>query len=427
MILLYRVLSHILYPFLLIFLFFRVLTKKEDPKRYKEKIFVKYFNVPATKNSKLLWFHAASIGELKSIAPIIKEFSKKKDNYEFLITTVTFSSGQLASAIFKEYTNIYHRYLPFDVNFLIKKFLNSWRPEKIFLVDSEIWPNLIFQAKKNKISISLINARITKKTYKRWILFSKTAKNIFGLFDLCLCANQETKQFLEVLGAKNIKYFGNIKLIKENDEKIFSGKNDQILSTSRLWVAASTHKEEDYFCLNTHADLKKKYNDLITIIAPRHILRVNEINSLSKKFKLKTQILNPNDEIKEGVEVVIINSFGLLRNYFKYAKSVFMGKSIVERLKNDSGQNPMDAAYLNCKIYHGPYVSNFEEIYKILKMNNISKQVKDYNELCKYLIIDLDENSKKNIDMSKSIEIMGKNVFLDTINTIEKFLNDKNY
>ena len=104
-----------------------------------------------------------------------------------------------------------------------------------------------------------------------------------------------------------------------------------------------------------------------------------------------------------------------------------MGKSIVERLKNDSGQNPMDAAYLNCKIYHGPYVSNFEEIYKILKMNNISKQVKDYNELCKYLIIDLDENSKKNIDMSNSIEIMGKNVFIDTINTIERFLNDKNY
>ena len=103
-----------------------------------------------------------------------------------------------------------------------------------------------------------------------------------------------------------------------------------------------------------------------------------------------------------------------------------MGKSVIERLKNDSGQNPIDAVYLNCKIYHGPYVSNFEEIYKILKMNNISKQVRDYNELCKYLIVDLDKNLKKNIDISKSIEIMGKNVFLETIKSIEKFLNDKN-
>tara|TARA_A100001015_G_scaffold265997_1_gene314854 strand:- start:1219 stop:2502 length:1284 start_codon:yes stop_codon:yes gene_type:complete len=427
MILLYRVLSYILYPFLFIFLYFRVIAKKEDPKRYKEKIFVKYFNVTVTKNSKLLWFHAASIGELKSIAPIVKELSKKKDHYEFLITTVTFTSGQLAATIFKEYSNIYHRFLPFDVNFLINKFLNGWRPEKIFLVDSEIWPNLIFQAKKNKIPIALINARITKKTYKRWILISKTAKNVFSLFDLCLCANQETKNFLEVLGANNIKYYGNIKLIKENDEKIFNSKNERILSTSKLWVAASTHKEEDYFCLNTHVVLKKKYNDLITIIAPRHINRVHEINFLSRKFKLKTQILNHNDEITKGVEIIIINSFGLLQNYFKHAKSVFIGKSIVERLKNDSGQNPIDAAYLNCKIYHGPYVSNFEEIYKILKINNISKQVRDYNELCKHLIVDLNENLKKNINISKSIEIMGKNVFSDTINTIEKFLNDKNY
>ena len=421
MILFYRVFSYILYPFLFIFLYFRVLSKKEDPKRYKEKIFVKYFNIVETKNSKLLWFHAASIGELKSIVPIVKELSKKKDNYEFLITTVTFTSSQLVATVFKDYSNIYHRFLPFDVNFLINKFLSGWRPAKIFLVDSEIWPNLIFQAKKNKIPIALINARITKKTYKRWILFSKTAKNIFSLFDLCLCANQETKSFLEVLGAKNIKYFGNIKLIKEIDEKVFDRKNDQILSTSRIWVAASTHKEEDYFCLNTHIVLKKKYNDLITIIAPRHINRVNEINSLSKKFKLKTQILSHNDEITKGVEIIIINSFGLLQNYFKHAKSVFMGKSIIERLKNDSGQNPIDAAYLNCKIYHGPYVSNFEEIYKILKMNNISKQVRDYNELSKNLIIDLDKNLKNNIDISKSIEIMGEKIFLDTINTIENF------
>ena len=156
MILLYRVLSYILYPFLFIFLYFRVLTKKEDPKRYKEKIFVKFFNVAKTKNSKLLWFHAASIGELKSITPIVKELSKKKNNYEFLITTVTFTSGQLAATIFKDYRNIYHRFLPFDISFLINKFLNSWKPEKIFLVDSEIWPNLIFQAKKNKIPMLLL-------------------------------------------------------------------------------------------------------------------------------------------------------------------------------------------------------------------------------------------------------------------------------
>ena len=86
---------------------------------------------------------------------------------------------------------------------------------------------------------------------------------------------------------------------------------------------------------------------------------------------------------------MIINSFGVLQDYFKYAKSVFIGKSILKKLKNEGGQNPIDAAKLKCRIYHGPYVYNFEEIYKILRENNISQEIKTYDELSNYLIKDL--------------------------------------
>ena len=150
MILTYRILTTILYPFFLIIIFFRKILNKEDKYRYKEKILPSHFKVKRKKNTKLIWFHAASLGELKSIIPIIKELDNN-NNLEFLITTVTLSSSNLAALEFKNFQNIYHRFLPIDVLFLIKKFLNEWSPYAVFFVDSEIWPNLLFQAKKKNI------------------------------------------------------------------------------------------------------------------------------------------------------------------------------------------------------------------------------------------------------------------------------------
>ena len=129
--------------------FFRRLFNKEDRKRYKGN-FPLSFNVKRANNSKLILFHAASIGELKSIFPIIKELEKKNENLEFLITTLTTSSANLAKIELKKFKNATHRFLPLDVNFLMKKFLNLWKPDAIFLVDSEIWPNLIFLANQKK-------------------------------------------------------------------------------------------------------------------------------------------------------------------------------------------------------------------------------------------------------------------------------------
>ena len=171
MILIYSILTNIIYPFLFILIYFRKIQKKEDVVRYKEKILISYFNVSRNENSKLILFHAASIGEFKSIIPIIEALNKKNNNLEFLITTVTLSSSNLAKEELKKFNNVHHRFMPLDVDFLINKFLYLWKPSAIFLVDSEIWPNLISRANKNKIPLALINGRITAKTFKRWMIF----------------------------------------------------------------------------------------------------------------------------------------------------------------------------------------------------------------------------------------------------------------
>ena len=175
-------------------------------------------------------------------------------------------------------------------------------------------------------------------------------------------------------------------------------------------------------CLKTHLKLKEKYNDIITIIAPRHIERSQQIKFLSEKFSLNTQILDKDEIILENKEIIIINSFGVLQNYYKYAKSVFIGKSTIKRLKNDSGQNPIDAAKLRCKIYHGPYVYNFKEIYKILEKNNISKEIRTYEELSINLINDLESPAKENDKVLNSINNLGQKTLTDTMKYINNFL-----
>lgn len=421
MILIYRVLANLSFPFLFILIFFRKILKKEHKVRYKEKIFPSYFNVTRKKNSRLIWFHAASIGEFQSILPIIKELNKNKD-VEFLITTVTLSSSNLAEEEVKKFNNIHHRFFPFDVGFIIDKFLSSWKPNIIFLVDSEIWPNLILKANDKKIPIALINARITSKTFKRWMMFPNSAKKIFGLFSLSLTANLETKDYLLQFNVKNVFYSGNIKLINNLNKNSLKNLNEKFLLNKRFWFAASTHEGEDAFCLKTHIELKQKYKDLITIIAPRHIERVKDIKSLCESFNLSSQILNKNEIISCDKEIVIINSFGVLQNYFKYAKSVFIGKSIIKKLKNVGGQNPIDAAKLGCKIYHGPYVYNFKEIYKILENNNVAKKIMNTKELCNNLIEDLATPKKEDNQILTLINSLGQKTLTDTMKNINNFL-----
>ena len=422
MILLYKFLTTIFYPLFLIFIFSRKIFKKEDPLRYKEKILPSHFKIKRKNNSKLIWFHAASIGELKSIIPIIKELNNINKNIEFLITTITLSSSNLARDELQDIKNYHHRFLPIDVKFLIKKFIKSWKPNVIFLVDSEIWPNLILEANHFKIPIALLNARLTLKSFKRWLMFPKIAKRIFGIFDLCICSNNETKEFLTKLNIQNVYFKGNLKLIGKIDEEKIKNINENFLQNRRFWFAASTHKDEDIFCLKTHLKIKEKFSDIKTIIAPRHIERTKAIKSLSKKFRLSVQILNKNEHILKDKEIILINHFGALQNYFKYAKSTFIGKSMIERLKKEGGQNPIEAAKLKCKVYHGPYVYNFEEIYKILEMNNISKKIYNYEDLSINLIKDLENPHKQNNKISESINVLGQKTFTDTMLILNNFL-----
>ena len=422
MILCYRFITIFFYPIIICIVFFRKCFNKEDKKRYKEKIFPKYFLPIKRKNKKLIWFHAASVGEVQSIFPVITELKKKLDNTDFLITTVTLSSGTLVENRFRYHKNIYHRYFPVDVNFIIRQFLDDWSPDLILFVDSEIWPNFIFEIKKRKIKSVLINAKISNKSFKKWMLFPNLAKKIFSSFDLCLASSIETKNFLKKLNVSKLKYHGNIKFSGNLDYKQSKSKDKKILNNKKIWCAASTHKGEELVCLKAHKNLKRTLKNILTIIIPRHINRSKEIKVLCEKLNLKSQILEKNDVIKKDNEILIINAFGMLPKYFKYSKSVFIGKSIIKSLSSISGQSPIEAVKLGCKVYHGPFVYNFKEIYQLLNSWGATEEIKDYEQLAQKLLKDFKNSKNKKVLVRKKMFKLGNRILKDNVNEIRSLV-----
>ncbi len=417
----YKCLTNLLYPIIILIIFFRKILNKEEKNRYKEKLFISSFNIKR-KFKKLIWIHAASIGEVKSVIPVINKLDSK-NNIEFLITSITISSAKLIEKEFKSRKNIHHRFMPFDKVNLVKNFLSGWSPNLVLFVDSEIWPNFIFEIKKNKIPLVLLNARITNKTFKRWSKISSFAKEIFSKFDLCLCSSKETMKYLKIFNVKKLKYLGNIKFAGNVKKRKIFDKTDKFLSNKKFWCAASTHNGEEDLCIEAHKNLKIEFPDLLTVIIPRHIHRSQQIKSLCNKKNLQSQILNNSDTINVDSEVLIINSFGVLGKYFSLSKSIFMGKSFVKKFENNGGQNPIEAAVLGCKIYHGPFIYNFKEIYELLKNYKISEQINNVDDLTFKLLKDLKTSKNKQYKKSKILEKLGKSILLKTINEIKKIQN----
>jgi len=420
MIFFYRFLTIIFFPFFIFVIYLRKISGKEDHKRFKEKFIL---NKKKEFSDKLIWFHGASIGEILSIIPLVEYLQKKDNKLRVLITTVTLSSSVIIKKKIEKNNKIIHHFFPLDVPHLVRQFLDNWNPDFIAFVDSEIWPNFIFEIKKRKIPLALINARITEKTLHKWMMFKKFSIEIFSSFSICLASSLHSTKNLEKLNAKNIKYIGNLKFITNSKSEEYLQKNTiDYFNTRKVWCASNTHKGEEILCLQAHIKIKKNYENLITIIVPRHISRISNILSICKQNKLNVQIIKNENEINKNSEIILVNSFGELPKYYHYCKSVFIGKSLLKNLILVGGQNPIEAAVNGCKIYHGPYVYNFAEIYKYLNEVNVTKKVNNIEELANSIINDLKKEKEINTKDVKTINNHGKKILKETISQISNYI-----
>ena len=395
---------YLLYPYL----YFRILKKKECPLRYQEKLGV---SLKVRNDGYLMWFHCSSIGELKSIFPIIDHYLKKN---QILVTTSTLGSNEVFQKKYYNTKNIIHQYAPIDSPQIIKKFFKKWKPNIIFFTESEIWPNQIFYAKNNNIPIILVNARISNKSFIKWKLIKNSMNKILNCFDLILCQSNESVDYFNYFGTNNIKILGNLKFVVSED---FENKEENLNLQKRLiFIALSTHSTEEEVCIRIHASLKSEYPNLLTIIIPRHINRIPEIQKLIINFNLNFLIAETIDNLENNTDILIINSYGNTKKILKSSKYVFIGGSLVKH----GGQNPIEVAYNNALIFHGPHVHNFSEIYNLLNKENIAFQINSEEELIDQLKDKFNNYPNKNI--KEKLIKMGDEILLSTIKKLDQYI-----
>ncbi len=408
----YQLLISIILIFSPIIVIYRILKNKEHKLRVKEKFcfFSKKRGV-----GKLVWFHGSSVGEIMSIIPIIKKYEGDKSINKILITSSTLSSSNILEKM--KFRKTIHQFYPVDHIFFSNKFLNYWKPSIAIFLESEIWPSMFKSIKRRNIHLILLNARITHKTFSRWSKLSFFSKSIFSLIDIAYPQNNETKIFLKKLNISNIKKIGNLKYIDNDDLK--DNKIDKKLFSQfkkyKTFVAASTHDTEEIFAAKTHLLLKKNNKNLITIIIPRHINRVNQIIEDIKKLNLNVITRSSNIKNLSKVDIFIVDTFGETKKFFKITTSVFLGGSIISK----GGQNPLEPARFGTKILHGPDVDNFKEVYRYLDLLKISSQVKSPIQCANSIIF------KKNMKKVKKMKLLGKNILKNTLNELDKSLHNE--
>ena len=404
----YYLITTVFYYLLYPYLYFRILKKKECPLRYKEKLGISH---KTRNNGYLIWFHCSSIGELKSIFPIIDHYLKKN---QILVTTSTLGSNEVFQKKYYNTNNIIHQYAPIDSPQIIKKFFKKWKPNIIFFTESEIWPNQIFYAKNNNIPIILLNARISNKSFIKWKLIKNTMNKILNCFDLILCQSNESADYFNYFGNNNIKMLGNLKFVVSGD---FENKEENLNLQKRLvFIALSTHPTEEEVCIKIHSSLKSQHPNLLTIIIPRHINRIPEIQKIIINNKLNFLIAESLDNFKNNTDILIINSYGNTKKILKSSKYIFIGGSLVDH----GGQNPIEVAYNNSLIFHGPHVHNFTEIYNFLNKENIAFKINSGAELIDQLKEKINDYQNKNI--KEKIIRMGDEILSSTIKELDQYI-----
>ena len=416
MLLFYRIIINLLILISPIIIVVRLIKRKESFLRFKEKFC--FFSRLKTKG-KLIWFHGASVGEIQSIIPLIEKLEKKKNIKQILVTSNTLSSSKIMEKIKSK--KIIHQFFPIDSNSFSKKFLNYWKPTLVFFIDSEIWPNMINNLYKKKIPFGLINGRITKKTFKRWMKIPNFSKNIFSKFNLCLSSNNQSKIYLKKLGAREIKFLGNLKFSQSENEKVkFDTELKKFIRSKKVWCASSTHKTEEEFCGLVHKELKKKYSNLLTIIIPRHIERVEKIEKELKSLNLKVHLHEPKTKIRNDTDVYIVNAYGKTKSFYNNCKNIFLGGSLIKH----GGQNPLEATRYGCNILHGPNIENFKEIYDFLRIKKMTKKINNQKDMIYSLNRYFFKNSNTN-KIQKKLNLIGQNILYKTYNEINFLIKNE--
>lgn len=373
------------WPFLYLYYFCRSRTDGKYRANYRARM---GFDPPGPfgDKEKRVWFHALSVGEVLSSIPLVLEIGRKKPGLEIVFSTATETGMLVARERLSGIANAFF-FMPHDFPRVVRDLVRRVRPTMFVLIETDSWPNLLRELKKEKTFATLVNGRISPGSYRRYRRLSGFAGMIFGGFDLVFTQTELDRARFESLGdlSGRVRAEGNLKFescgrkVPESRVRLLAEKIG--LEQGRtVWIAGSTHEGEDEIILRVHRELRQDIPDLLLMIAPRDISRRNGLEELCTSLDLSAGVRSRGDQVP-GKAVYVIDTLGELAEIYALADVAYIGGSLVP----SGGHNPLEPLVQGKPVCWGPWFFNFHEIETTLLAAGCARKVASRDELRLFL------------------------------------------
>lgn len=385
----YKTLTTLSAPLLRLLLKRRLSRGKEDPARWRERMGQPSLNRPA---GKLIWIHAASVGEAQSALILIEKMSQETHNAPLLVTTGTRTSAELMAQRLPPHAM--HQFYPLDHPDWVRRFLNHWQPDLALFLESELWPNMLSTIKAHNMPTILINARLSDRACKRWRMVGGEAKKLLECFSLILAQSSEDAQKYKTLGAKNIIVSDTLKYSAAPlpFDQVELDHLHAVIGDRPCWVYASTHDGEEDLAARIHTALLSELPNLLTILVPRHPHRRDEIAKQLHQTGLNITFRGENKTPPtQDTNIYVADTLGELGLFYSLSPIAMIGRSFSH--DGGGGHNPVEAAQLGCAVLTGPHTQFQKNIFDEMILADSAQQMLDETDL-KFTLKELLQHSQ---------------------------------
>ncbi|MBJ6352954.1 MULTISPECIES: 3-deoxy-D-manno-octulosonic acid transferase [unclassified Acinetobacter] len=358
----YNTALHLLKPFYQ----WRIKRRAESQELYNQECLERFGPFESPKNVRAIWFHAVSVGETNAAQPLIEHYLKL--GQPVLVTNTTKTGQARAKSLFLKapYLDLFQAvYLPVDQKHLLKQFFELYQPKLLALVETELWPNLIDQAKLEQVPCLLLNARLSEKSAKGYSRVSGLTAGMLKQIDWVLAQDNATRQRYVELGLdqQRSQVVGNIKFDIHAPEAFINqaAKLYQLwyLGQRKVLTIASTHAPEELQILQALQPYLRSDPELVCIVVPRHPERFDEVFEICQNLDLITHRRSLNQSIHTSTQVYLADSMGELWLWYALSQVCFVGGSLNEP---GGGHNILEPMVLNVPTVIGPRYFNFQTI-----------------------------------------------------------------
>lgn len=354
-------------------------------KRWGERLGFVRHALEGRTEQRWIWVHAASVGESVAISPLVLKLRQQRPEWGIVVTTMTPTGSERVEELFGH--DVCHVYAPYDYAGAVKRFLASFRPAVLVLVETELWPNLVYYSKKSGARVMVANARLSEKSYRGYEKFAALGKPMLQQID-CIAAQAENDaQRFRRLGVADsvIQVTGSIKFdmaLPDSLPRLADELRSRIEGQRAIWIAASTREGEDEKLLTALKLVQRRIPDVLLILVPRHPERFNSAEKLCEKHQLKVVRRSSEASVDVLTPVLLGDSMGELLMYYSLARIAFVGGSLV----NTGCHNVLEPAALGLPVITGPSQFNFQTICEQLSEAGALLKVADEAELAETVV-----------------------------------------